>query len=157
MASWGFEGGNQLNWHNSAENSVQVSSAVARTGTWSLESTGSSNLTYTAVAETAFCYNDSDYGLTDLSHKKLSAWVYLNSSYGAFPAQCRAYAVRDGFQRVNFAWRTAPPVNEWFQLTGTFGANESQIVVVGVECEVPADWFSHATKRWYLDDFSIQN
>lgn len=162
VASWGFEGGNIGNWHNLAENSVAPSSKVARTGTGSLEATGSFDLQYPAVAETSLCYDDGagQYGTFSLPGKRLSGWVYLNSSYtdvSAFAARCRAFATRKDFSKVYFPYVTSPPVGQWFQVSGTFGANEHQLIVIGVECEVPADWAAHATKRWFVDDFSVQN
>jgi len=159
--TWGWEAGDSNGWTASDDTAFTPSMAQHHSGSWSFEGYGSVNST-PARAFTYFCAADpnASFSTIDLRGKKLTAWVLLNGSFPAGTAACKLYG---DMLAQPFPTRVYldppmnnPPSGSWFSMSGTFGSQASQIILVGVECALPADWNSSPTKRWYIDDVSIE-
>jgi hypothetical protein len=157
--TWGWETGDNMDWSASNETSFTPAMSQHHSGSWSFEGYGSAYPASPAQAYTYFSCDPgaTDYATMDLRGKQLSAWVLLNGSFPAGTASCKLFgdqAAQPFPTRIYLASPPTPVSGAWFQITGTFPAQASQIVLVGVECGLPADWHE-STKRWYIDDVSI--
>jgi hypothetical protein len=157
---WDWETGDNMGWVPTSESPFMPSMDHPHLGQWSFEGIGS-GVSSPGFAEVyASCDAPStDYPVFDLRGKKVSAWVMLNGSFPAGTASCRLFAdlVSGGsLNRTTLATNSNPLTTTWFSLSATLPSTGSQAFGIAVECTLPTDWNSSPTKRWYIDDVTIE-
>jgi hypothetical protein len=161
--SWSFDGsvqegnGSVDGWLYSNETRIILSNGLdlRHSGPGAISLYASSLETYTASAYRSFCDGTGD-GYIDARGKTVSAWVYV-AGQPTVTDFCRlsAYGTSGPIAFGASATRTPPPQGTWFQLTGTFSANDMQVQEIRIECRLPTAWNGDDSRRWYIDDVTI--